>query len=134
MTSKKTKEKWLQELNEHHEFPFKYLTDTSVFCKTCEASFSGVKKSQLQQHLNYEKHKKNSALKNKRKQTQLQLEDLCSTSKKSRSEVLGKELCEAFLSANIPWYKLENAKLKSFLEDNLGVTIPGENPAPEVPG
>jgi hypothetical protein len=31
------------------------------------------------------------------------------------------------MAANIPWKKLENIKLKTFLETNLGITIPDES-------
>ncbi len=44
--------------------------------------------------------------------------------KKTKSEVLGRELCEAFMVANIPWTKLVNNRLKNFLETNLGITSP----------
>jgi len=47
--------------------------------------------------------------------------------KKTKSEVMGRELCETFLAANIPWKKLEHPKLKGFLETNLGITIPSES-------
>lgn len=47
--------------------------------------------------------------------------------KKTRSEVVGRELCKTFMAANIPWKKLQNMHLKTFLESNLGIMIPDES-------
>jgi len=91
--------------------------------------FLASQKSQFTQHIKTEKHNINKELKTKRTHSQAHLEDLMvQTPKKSKSEeVLGRELCEAFLAANIPWKKLENSKLKNFLETNLGIAIPDES-------
>jgi len=124
-----TRQKWLRELNDRDDFPFKYLTGSGnkVYCKVCEASFAGAQKSQFQSHKASEKHKKNTELKSKWSSSQTQLEDLLvQQPKKSRSDLLGRELCEAFLAANISWSKLESPKLRSFLEVNIGITIPNE--------
>lgn len=42
----------------------------------------------------------------------------------SRNEIVSHDLCNAFLSANIPLEKLNNPQLKQFLEEQIGVTIP----------
>ena len=125
--SSKTKMKWLRELNDREEYPFKVMERDNMYCKICESSFSCAQKSQLTQHKESTKHKTNIQKKTKRTQVQAQLETLCVTkSKVSRSNILAKELCEAFLSANIPWGKLQVPRLRSFLEDNLGIKLPDE--------
>jgi hypothetical protein len=125
--SSKTRLKWLRELNDREDYPFKFMEGDTIYCKTCECSFSASQKSQLKQHKESIKHKTNIQKKTKRTQVQAQLETLAVTKPKvSRSDILGKQLCEAFLSANIPWYKLQAPKLRSFMEDNLGIKIPDE--------
>ncbi|TRY80817.1 hypothetical protein TCAL_07492 [Tigriopus californicus] len=42
------------------------------------------------------------------------------------SDSLGRELCQAFISAGIPWKALENPALHTFLEQNIGISIPLE--------
>ena len=67
-------------------------------------------------------------LKAKRTQTQAQLEDLVKQNpKKSKSEVLGRELCSVFMEANIPWNKLKHPRVRSFLEENLAISLPDES-------
>ena len=57
--------------------------------------------------------------------TQVQLEDCFATKpKKSRTAIVGKELCEAFLAASIPWMKLDVPKFRVFLESNIGISMP----------
>lgn len=119
--------KWLQELNEKYEVPLKLTCGTEICC-TREASFSATQKAILQQHLGRGKHKKNMELKRKRLFSQAELEDLTVHQlKRSKSDVLGLNWCEAFLSANIPWYKLEDQTQKPFLEVDIGISIPDES-------
>ena len=56
--------------------------------------------------------------------TQAQLEDCFTTKKKSRAAIVGKELCEAFLAASIPWMKLDVPKFYGFLESNIEISMP----------
>ena len=75
-----------------------------------------VKKSQIGQHVGFKTHEKNCQLKRKRNVTQTQLEDCFATKlKKSRAAIVGKELCEAFLAASIPWMELVS---------NIGISMP----------
>ena len=128
MAKRSTVAKWLKSLNEKEDYPLKKLQGDQIFCKACEQSFGGGQKSQLEQHIKSAKHVTNYELKKKRTQTQAQLEDFMQGNiKKSRSETLGKDLCQAFLAATIPWKKLENPVLKSFLESNLAIKIPDES-------
>ena len=73
-------------------------------------------------------HKKHRDLKNKRKASQVHLEDLgVAGTKASRQTILGKELCQAFLSANIPWNKLEDPKIRDVLDKNMEISVPSES-------
>jgi len=119
-------EKWLKELNSEKDTPFKFLNEKICFCKFCESSFRATMKSQLIQHTKSEKHEKNKQLKAKKRLMQVQMEDVVSPHKKSKMDILGKQLCEAFLAANIPWKKLEIPRFHEFLEENIGVALPTE--------
>ena len=84
-----------------------------------------VKKSQIGQHVGSKTHKKNHQLKRKRNVTQAQLEDyFAKKPKKSRVAFVGKELCEAFLTASFSWMKLDVPKFRGFLESNIGISMP----------
>lgn len=126
--SSNARAKWLKEFNQKDSYPFKFLDSTIVFCAACEKSFAGTQKSIFQQHMKSDKHMKNVTLKDKRKAVQAQLEDVLSPErKKSRSEIVGTELCRSFLAANVPLWKLDNPTLKNFLEENLGINIPEQS-------
>ena len=125
----KTRDKWIAEINinERGE-PFSFLNEKICYCKHCEKSFTVTKKTQLEQHVETDIHKKHKDLKNKRKASQVHLEDLgVSGTKASRQTILGKELCQAFLSANIPWNKLEDPKIRDVLEKNMEISVPSES-------
>ena len=106
---------------------FKFLADgKTLFCKVCETAYENVvMKSQIGQHVGSKTHDKNRQLKRKRNVTLAQLEDCSATKpKKSRSAIVGKELCEAFLAASIPWMKLDVPKFHGFLESNIWISMP----------
>ena len=106
---------------------FKFLADGKIlFCKVCEKAYENVvKKSQIRQHVGSKTYKKNRQLKRKRNVTQAQLENCFAMKpKKSRAVIVGKELCEAFLAASIPWMKLDMPKFLGFLESNIGISMP----------
>ena len=106
--------KWLSEVNTSENNPFEYNSaNKSIFCKPCEKAITASQKGQLQQHIKSEKHKSNSSLKRKFVQSQLEFKD---AKKPKREEVVGQELCEAFVAANIPLSKVEHPKLHGFLE------------------
>ena len=122
-------DKWLKEFNIQKEDPLKFLSDMKTcFCKVCEKSFIAIQKSQIAQHVKSEKHTKNSMLKKKRTATQAQLEDLTerNSHKRSRQDIITKELCEALLVTDIPWRKLV-PKFRSFLETHVGIQMPSES-------
>ena len=96
------------------EFPFKFTRDGPIFGKACEMLFRNWnKKSQIQHHVNSQSHNKNLSLKEKRNVMGER------QSKVSKSNVLGRELCEVFLSAFLyvtqmsPKRVFEEIKLKS---------------------
>lgn len=80
-----------------------------------------VKRSQLKQHDETAQHIKNRTLHKTHKQQLL-------TNKISQSpDTFNEELCEALLSANIPWVKLNNPQLRGFLEKYTKHAIPDES-------
>ena len=76
--------KWLDQLNDEPNMPFKYTSDNSdyILCIYCEKSFLAGQKSQLTQHLGAEVHKTNKELKRKRKAHQTTLEETLAAQKK----------------------------------------------------
>jgi len=122
--------KWLKELNEQPDVPFKFPSPRSddCFCVYCEKAFVGAQKSQLVQHMKGERHKANQELKKKRTASQATLEQIVAGGKRqSRAENFSTELCEAFLAAGIPIWKLENPVLRQFLEKTASLTVPHES-------
>lgn len=103
--SHQLKLKWLNELNKDKDNPIQLSEDgQSFWCKACEKRIDAVKKYDLQQHLKTGKHTKNSTI--KRSSSQSQLEALGPRPKKGKADIVGEELCKAFLAANIPWSKM----------------------------
>lgn len=120
--------KWLAMVNEKKDYPFKMMDMAAAFCQACEKAITVDMKSQLIQHLKSKLHGKNTTVKNKSSLIQLQLEDLHKDKNKlTKAEVMAKELCEVFLSCNIPWSKLDNPKMHQFLETYTGLSIPDES-------
>lgn len=106
-------------------------TDGQVlFCVACERRITADTRFQVTQHLKTAKHLKNVSLKKSAKQCILKVnpsnEATCSTSGPQISN-FNMELCEAFTSADIPLFKLEHPKLRSFLETHIKQTVPHES-------
>ena len=118
--------KWLKELNKDSDF-FKFILGNTLYCKACETSFTATQKSQVDQHCKSNKHGANLKLKKKRNSIQAQLEDFSPSVKKQKVNEVGKELCEVFLAANIPWKKLNHPILKAFLEKKMAVKLPEQS-------
>ncbi|PSN30719.1 hypothetical protein C0J52_22188 [Blattella germanica] len=97
-----------------------------LFCKVCEIKVAADKQFTVQQHIGREKYLKGFKILNKRKVSQLLLKQTASTSN-SKSSLFFKESCEVFVSANNPLGKLNNSKLRNFLECHTGHTIPDES-------
>ena len=49
-----------------------------------------------------------------------------SDSKKSKSKLVSRSLCEAFIAANIPFYKLNHPVLRKVLEENVAIKLVDE--------
>ena len=99
-----------------------FSTDGQVlFCKMCSCSVSAEKKFSIDRHIDREKHKNMELFKNKSKSGHQAL--LMETIALSPN-IFFQDLCEAFMSADIPLAKLNNVKLKSFLEKTMGKAIP----------
>jgi hypothetical protein len=93
-----------------------FLIDKSVlFYKICEVKVNSDKKFNVSQHIKSDKHIKGLArYENQINRKQQQL--LIATSNISKKSSFNKDLCEAFISANIPLNMLEKSKFKTFLE------------------
>lgn len=119
--------KWIAELNA--DGVLKFVDSKYVFCTACESTFEGKQKGQLRQHLSSTKHAKNVKLKKaKRSATQGQLEDCYrDEAKKAKNFDMNRELCTAMLAANIPWTKLQNPRLRKFLEARCAISLPDES-------
>lgn len=87
---------------------FTLMDKDFVFCNVCcqNVAFHG-KRQKLQQHVDTTKH----------------LQNVAGTSTTEFYE----DLCEAFVSANIPLHKLNNPSLRSFLKKYTGRDIPHES-------
>ncbi|XP_018497475.1 uncharacterized protein LOC100908769, partial [Galendromus occidentalis] len=88
-----------------------------LFCKVCEREVSADKKFLVMQHVNGVRHK--SSLNKKKEQSNSSsvpqiIPYLEASGKKSQFNL---DLCDAFLSAGIPLYKLDNQKLRALFEN-----------------
>lgn len=92
-----------------------FSTDGSVLlCKICEREVVADRKSQVTQHLNGAKHRSKLEKKSSDFSNVVQLSTFLQPSAKQSQYSM--ELCDTFLSADIPLHKLDNEKLKKFLE------------------
>jgi len=55
------------------------------------------------------------------------IQSTASTSATSKKSQFSTDLCQAFVSANIPIWKLTNSNLRNFLEKYTNETIPSES-------
>lgn len=100
-------------------------TDNRVlFCGACEKTIGSEKRFQIVQHINTAKHKENltSKLANKEPVQKQLLECLG-----SRVSEFSYDLCQAFLAADIPLYKINNPTLKHFLAKYTRQHVPEES-------
>jgi len=98
---------------------------SNFFFQLCDKPISAQMKSQLSQHLKSKGHMKAQEAKASWSAVQCQLGFLGrNKKKKSRFDMVSKDLCTAFLSASIPWVKLNNPELCLCLERHKGISIP----------
>ena len=110
---------WLQEYNTADSFPFLVLASQDWYCIACRFSFTPTWKSHVKKHAESSKHQENIKHLANRKAR----EDPNSASHVS-AEDLGRKLCEAFITADIPLNKLDVPEIREFLEENIGVSMP----------
>lgn len=84
-----------------------------IFCKICKDSFKCDRPSKITKHLETNKHKTNASIQSSK----------CNTD----TDTFMYELCEAFVCADIPFAKLNNPTLKTFLEKYCKRKIPDES-------
>lgn len=105
-----------------------FSTDGEIlFCKLCETKVAAEKRFTVVQHIGRDKHIRAAKLAESKKQaSQLLLGQSVSTNG-SRKSPFYKELCEVFVSANIPLDKLNNSRFCQFLEKHTGHVMPDES-------
>lgn len=118
----KIKLKSHQQLNEfvstYGKNVFVVTDDNKLYCKLCKTDISGKKSFNIQYHINTKKHESN------RKAAEMELEE---TQHDETSTTFHYELCEALIASNIPLSKLNNAKLRHFVEKYTKRSIPSES-------
>lgn len=103
-----------------------FSTDGSIlYCKLCETKVAAERRFTVTQHIGREKHVRALQRVSSKAATQRLLPSVASTSGKSSQ--FSKELCDVFVSANIPLFKLNNPKLRGFLEKHTNQEIPDES-------
>lgn len=102
-----------------------YSTDgVVVFCQVCSKEVKCQKKFQLDQHSKTATHVR---AKEQQKKTASQLL-LTQVKPKSEGNSFSSDLCKALVCSNIPWNKLNNPALRSFLEKYcVNQNIPDES-------
>jgi len=102
-----------------------FSTDGSVlFCKVCEKSVNFEKKYFVTQHTEGASHKRAVETKGSASKTPL-LKTFVATS--NRQSEFSFDLCNAFVSAGIPLWKLQNPSLRSFFEKHVKQNLPDES-------
>lgn len=108
------------------EFSSEFIsTDSKIlYCKACEKKVGSEKRYQVLQHINTSKHKESVARKrNTNSAMQKQLVECFG----SRLTQFSSDLCQAFLAADIPLFKLNNPTLRNFLHKYTNEHIPDES-------
>lgn len=112
---------WITEFGENV-----FTSDGSVLmCKLCEKTVNPEKRYFVIQHMQTAKHKK---AENQTKCTQKQVNLLTNfVVESTRKSQFSMDLCKAFISADIPLWKLENPILREFLKKYTNEQIPNES-------
>lgn len=110
------------------EYVWHYNADNDqVLCKICSCGFGYSASNvtyRVNKHMESEKHKSGTEASTSRQQTINQLSFLSSTPK---TNVFRTKLTQMLVSANIPVFKVENEKFKSFMEKWTGQVLPSES-------
>ncbi|OXA64048.1 CGG triplet repeat-binding protein 1 [Folsomia candida] len=112
---------WIQDLKVANIIK---IDGAKLVCLACQSNFTFKQKSQLEQHIKTSIHE-NLA---KKFAMDPQRQILLSEAVESQSnKPFYKNMCQAFISAGIPWKKLQNPVLQNFLQTYTGRAIPDES-------
>ncbi|OXA53968.1 CGG triplet repeat-binding protein 1 [Folsomia candida] len=112
---------WIQDLKVSNIIK---IDGAKLVSLACQSNFTFKQKSQLEQHIKTSKHE-NLA---KKFAMDPQRQILLSEAVESQSnKPFYKNMCRAFISAGIPWKKLQNPVLQNFLQTYTGRAIPDES-------
>jgi hypothetical protein len=103
------------------EFPVLKHDGSILFCTACDCSVTFDIRSQVTQHLSSSKHLRKSTHAKVEKQSFVT--DINSDSQTQ----FYIDMCNAFVGANIPLWKLQNSNLRQFLEKYTKKNIPDES-------
>ncbi|KAL1428207.1 hypothetical protein MTO96_002611 [Rhipicephalus appendiculatus] len=142
--SKKTVKERAREYK-HAEF---YEDGGVLFCRACARAVDHRHKSTIDEHIESNRHRKNAGTRDSskrksgeepsedgaggsgtpRKQSRLQTLESAITAGEARNDVVLKFL-DALISANIPLEKVDNPKLRAFLQTHVrnGGSVPGSD-------
>ncbi|PNF19297.1 hypothetical protein B7P43_G07511 [Cryptotermes secundus] len=95
-----------------------------LYCRVCEKTFGCEKRFQVLQHLNTNIHKENIKIKSTKSAPVQKLHSEFSNNSFSQFSF---DLCEAFLAADIPLWKLINPTLRNFIEKYTQCKVPDES-------
>lgn len=94
------------------------VANGKLLCQACGDSFLAVQKSQVDQHLNTAKHRRNFEKWNGSAQRVL------SSASFKKVDSFKEDLCLALIAADIPFHKLDNPTFRNFLTDYTNYVIP----------
>jgi hypothetical protein len=111
------------------EFGEKYFsTDGKIlFCKVCEIGVMAAKRFCVRQHRETAKHQKNLQLQSMKQNRQKLLLENPETSTSSKTSQFHRDLCETFISANIPLNKVSNKQFINFMQKYTNRSVPTES-------
>ncbi|KAL3095161.1 hypothetical protein niasHT_025454 [Heterodera trifolii] len=95
-----------------------------IFCQVCEQQIPCSQYCHLKQHNETAKHRANLDRFSKKKSKQHQP---FLTTNENKQDQFSADLCKALVSANIPFFKLNNSVLSSFLEKYCQRNVPDES-------
>lgn len=98
-----------------------FSTDGEVLhCKVCDKNVVACKRSQVDQHVNTKAHAEGSkrTVNSKVHSTQL-LKNMVEKSYCDKQQTFNRDICEAFIGADIPLQKMEHPKLRGFFKQYI---------------
>ncbi|CAN8023227.1 unnamed protein product, partial [Ixodes persulcatus] len=135
--SKKTAKESVREYK-HVSF---YEDEGVVFCRACARAVCYRRKSTIDEHIESNRHRKNAETRDSskrksvaggsgtlRKQSRLQTLESAMTAGEARHDIV-LEFLDGLISANIPLEKVDNPKLRTFLQTHVwnGGLVPGSD-------